>query len=139
MNCTYDDILALFDGAPKWWDEYAVPRFCDFAPDKVANIYADEVALAEVTCQGCHRPFPVAFSRHIGYGGARFAEAIPAREMHYGDPPNVGCCGVGATMNSEPRRVLEYWSRNFADPRAFMKWHRDPSLEISIVPDWVEA
>ncbi len=50
-------------------------------------------------------------------------------------------------MNSEPRRVLEYWHRH--DPRhvvdrlitnrAWFEWVRDPSLEIDIEPSWVEG
>jgi hypothetical protein len=51
-------------------------------------------------------------------------------------------------MNSEPRRVLEYWHRH--DPRyvegdriindkAYFKWLRDPSLETDIQPKWVKV
>lgn len=58
--------------------------------------------------------------------------------LHYGDPPNTGCCLSGASMNSEPRRILEYWSTN--DPRhvsndvvvdvaEYFKWNRKPILE----------
>ena len=139
MYTSYDDILALTAEPPKWWDECAVPRFCNFEPSKVANIYCDEVALVEITCQGCRRAFQVAFSRGRLDDGDRFHIAIPLRQMHYGDPPNVGCCGSGPTMNSEPRRVVEYWARGFANPMDFINWKRDRSLEIDVTPEWVAA
>ncbi len=49
-------------------------------------------------------------------------------------------------MNSEPRRVLEYWRRHdkrYVDGNrivdmAYFGWVRDPSLEIDIQPEWVE-
>jgi hypothetical protein len=51
-------------------------------------------------------------------------------------------------MNSEPRRVLEYWRRHdrryveggrVTAIKAWSKWVRDPSLEIDIQPKWVEV
>ena len=50
-------------------------------------------------------------------------------------------------MNSEPRRVLEYWERhekryvkdNLIIDNAYFTWLRDPSLEINIQPAWVEV
>src|SRR5262249_25591661 len=109
------------------------------------DIYASEVALAEITCQGCGRGFRVAFSQ-ANSPSTTVAEAIKTKTLHYGDPPNVGCCGAGPTMNSEPRRVIEYWHRHrqeyvqgnrIVDSSAYMKWTRDHSLEVDIEPDWV--
>ena len=37
------------------------------------------------------------------------SERIRDMTIAYGDPPNIGCCPAGPTMNSVPRRVLEYW------------------------------
>jgi hypothetical protein len=125
----YEDILSRIAEEPIWFDEHAVPRFCDFAPDKLANIYARETALAEVTCQVCKRLFRVAFSKANWQSGT-IADAIRSRTLHFGDPPNVCCCG-NMHMNSEPRRVVEYWRRDDA-------WTRDHSLEIDIRPDWVD-
>ena len=78
------------------------------------------------------------------------ADAIRSRTLHFGDPPNVRCCG-NASMNSEPRRVIEYWHRHdskytrkegnrsiVTDHRAFHSWTRDSSLEVDIRPDWVD-
>src|SRR5690349_4679647 len=84
-------------------NEHAVPRYCKFAPDSLANIYAGEAALADVTCQVCKRLFRVAFST-ANWSSGTIADAIRSRTLHFGDPPNVKCCG-NAHMNSEPRRV----------------------------------
>jgi hypothetical protein len=145
----YDDILLRIAEEPTWFDEYAVPRYCKFGPDMIANIYAREATLAEVSCQACKRVFRVAFSELDRQEGT-IADAIRSRTLHFGDPPNA-CCGIGASMNSEPRQVIEYWSRH--DPKhtrregdqtvvtnvvAWMKWVRDPALEIDIRPDWVD-
>jgi hypothetical protein len=63
------------------------------------------------------------------------AEAVKAREIKYGDPPNVGCCAVGASMSSIPVRVLEFWRRQDLLASA---WERVPQLEIDVVPDWAK-
>lgn len=158
MHHDYSDITERIKEEPKWWDERAVPRYCTFAPNEVADIYADEAVLALITCQGCKREFQVAFSRskahamlvtaarHKDFTAAweeekerTLANAIINRTLHYGDPPNY-CCASGATMNSEPRRVLEYWRKQ--DDRNkpnWMQWVRDPALEIEIDPEWVNA
>jgi len=135
----YTDIRSKIPEEPQWWDEHAVPRYCLFAPDEVADIYADEAALVQIACQGCGTKFHVAFScsmidraASMANGGASLslAQMIGNKTLHYGDPPNVQCCAAGPTMNSEPRRVLEYWRKVQFD------WQRDNGLEVDIVPDW---
>jgi hypothetical protein len=32
MNNCYDDTRAMTDKMPLWWDENAVPRYCEFHP-----------------------------------------------------------------------------------------------------------
>lgn len=142
MHQAYDDIRSRIAEAPAWWDEVGVPRYGAFSPRALADIYAEEAALAEVTCQGCGRAFAVAFSlnpyeRFAARDGRTLADLIRARELHYGDPPNVGCCPAGPTMNSEPRRVLEYWRRD--GERLGLDWIRDPTLEVGIEPAWVRG
>jgi hypothetical protein len=145
----YDDILSRIDEKPIWFDEYAVPRYCEFSPEKLANIYAGEAVLAEVTCQVCKRVFRVALSE-ANWTTGTIADAIRSRTLEFGDPPNVGCCN-NADLRSEPRRVIEYWHRHHpeytrregnrrivTDVRAWHKWIRDPSLEVDIQPDWVD-
>lgn len=38
MHASYSDITDRL-GEPQWWDENAVPRYCEFEPARVANIY----------------------------------------------------------------------------------------------------
>ena len=135
MNADYRDIIERIQEAPGWFDENAVLRYDPFTPNLTADIYCDEVALAEVTCQGCGWLFRVAMSRGL-HGSMRHAkplhEEIRNRDLSYGDPPNIGCCAAGPTMNAEPRRILEYWRRNPS-----YEWTRDITLEGECVPDWV--
>jgi len=123
MNTEYDDIRALTPEPPKWWDEFAVPRYCDFHPRCVANIYAREAVLVLIECQACRTVFRVCMSTRN-----RVLEGeIRDGSLHYGDPPNVRCCEPGPSMNCVDVRVLEYWSRS---PR--LDWTRDASLEIEL-------
>ena len=135
MNAFYEDILALSKQPPLWFDEHAVPRFCKFKPDEVADIYADEVALSLIRCQSCHAEFKVAFSLnsmnyYLQANRRRLWEEITGQSLHYGDPPNVRCCAAGPTMNSEMVKVLEYWQRS----EDFFEWERKPELEVEF-PD----
>lgn len=129
MNHHYKDIRDRL-GPPWWWDERAVPRYCAFAPREVADIYAREAALVMIACQNCGRRFKVAFS----YSGMDFIRDIPPLwkriqrgTLHYGDPPNAGCCPAGPSMNSEPILVLEYWER---DERS--EWQRVSEREVGL-------
>lgn len=150
MHESYEDIRSRIADPPQWFDEHAVPRFCAFDPMRVANIYADEAVLAEVTCQSCGHSFSVAFSRDRMEAfelKCSLSDEIRTRSLHYGDPPNIGCCGPGPTMNSEPRRVMEYWHRSHREyvdegvvtDMAYFEWRRDPALETDITPDLVTA
>lgn len=128
MNLHYRDILSSVAAPPKWFDENAVPRFCDFAPDECADIYANECALVRIECQACEREFDVAISRDRASAGAFgvLADQIRSGFLGYGDPPNVECCPAGPTMSSETRRILQYWRRDRFD------WVRVPELEIEV-------
>lgn len=149
MHCAYDDIRGRIREEPKWWDERMVPRYCDFSPEKVADVYAEEAALVLIACQSCGYEFKVAFShsslsamaRHLGPGRTHFHPSewfkVPARTLARdieektigcGDPPNIGCCMAGPTMSSNVVGVLEYWRRR----RKTMEWARDTSLETEL-------
>ena len=56
--------------------------------------------------------------------------------FHYGDPPShvnaVGEHCVGESMNTIPRRVLEFWRRDRGHP---WKWVRDHRHEIELSGD----
>ncbi|MEO9684490.1 MAG: hypothetical protein ABJF86_13635 [Tateyamaria sp.] len=171
MHNYYGDILSRISDPVLWFDELAVPRFDPFEPGHVANIYASEVALVRIECQGCGHPFDVAFTAPRASAPLPSVERedrrypllrdyIRAAQLHYGDPPNIECCIAGASMNSIPRTVLEYWVRPYilgeglglAWPRRgnlntsdvgirtvlnpdAMKFRREPDLQIDISPD----
>jgi hypothetical protein len=147
MNYNYADITSKIPEKPRWWDEEAVPRYCDFTPYETSHIYADEAALVLIKCQNCGEEFKVAFSMsamkgmvHYGQEGveravinrlsgkfyASLADLIRSRKIHYGDPPNIECCASGPTMNCDDIQVLEYWKH---EPGNFT-WTRDHNLEI---------
>lgn len=126
MHQHYKDILDRIDEAPTWFDDYGVPRFGDFSPGHMGNIYASEAALAEVSCQACGRMFTVALTDAFTSKGLGLSDEIRLRRVHYGDPPNVNCCGAGASMNSVMHGILEYWSRDYEVSRG---WQRDPTFE----------
>lgn len=138
MNHHYKDIIERINEKPKWWDEHAVPRYCEFSPNETADIYSDMVALVRIQCQSCGTPFKVCFSQgasdriDIQIGQFRpdwsLRESIINKTIHYGDPPNA-CpefCAAGATMNSIPIKVLEFWERSSSP----YDWVRVPELEI---------
>lgn len=151
MHNSYTDIRErALPAEPQWWDERAVPRYCAFAPNEVADIYSDEAALVEIQCQACQHVFLVAFSsssiqrmndylqaKGVGREMAieemeRFRISVNVAALHYGDPPNIGCCPSGPTMNCDDIRVIEFWSKERFD------WKRRPELEV-VLADAVVA
>lgn len=133
----YSDITDRIAEPPAWFDEFGVPRYGDFEPHKVANIYAIEVALVEIGCHGCSAHFHVAFSFHVPHGlegmvgnCSSLAEAIEKGAIEYGDPPGYNHCQSGASTTCYDLRVLQYWKR----PDGYGRWVRDSQLEIAL-PD----
>ena len=118
-----------------WFDEAGVPRYDAFAPDDLANIYAHEAALAEVSCQGCGMRFKVALTDSFADAGLGLGDMIRLRRVRYGDPPNVVCCPGGPTMNSVMHAILEFWHK---DHEVSFDWRRDPSCEGSVDGDQLE-
>lgn len=151
MHQYYKDILEHVSEPPRWFDENAVPRFCEFLPKEAAHIYASEVTLLLIECQACATRFKVALSelnlRDVLWDSSKrkvknISDLIADRSIHYGDPPNVRCCDTGPTMNSVAIRVLEYWykpvvrgeglvGRKIRDPQA-LNFQRDPEFEIDV-------
>lgn len=149
----YGDILDRISEAPVWFDENAVPRYCKFSTQETAYIYAREAALVLIECQACATQFRVAFTelnlREKLWDDSNnkvnnISDLIEDGSIHYGDPPNVRCCAAGASMNSIPIRVLEYWYQPVIrgegleghvvkDPRS-LDFRRGPEFEIDI-PD----
>ena len=125
MYAHYDDILALTDKEPSWWDS-GVPRYRAYSPAAISDIYARETALAEVRDQDTGKPFEVdVHSREPG----SLRKGIAAGRLPIGDPPNDGSSHAGASMTAFQVRVIEYWSRDIA---AGVPWTRDASLEVDL-------
>jgi hypothetical protein len=138
VNHHYADIREKL-GAPQWWDEHAVPRYCEFTPDATANIYTQEACLLLIECQNCGTEFKVCMSgSDCGFGRNGFEDwrghltkAVEDGSLHYGDPPNAGCCSSGPTMTSTPRRVLEFWRME-----RLLDWQRVPNFERALDCEW---
>ena len=138
MNNNYIDIRSKINEEPQWYDEHAVPRYCEFTPNEAANIYASEVALVLIKCQNCGKQFKVAFSRSkFGikemlwenfYHKPRptIKEQIINKTLHYGDPPNTDCCPAGVTEGCIDISVLEYYNK------VDMEWVREKDLDIDL-------
>ena len=125
----YKDIRDLIPFPPKWWDEMGCPRYCEFSPHEISNIYGKQCALLEIACQACGHIFQVAMSTTEldAVRGFTIKRFIEDKTIHYGDPPNIHCCASGPTMNCEDRRVLQFWEKgkNF-------NWKRFKKYEISL-------
>ena len=137
MLYNYNDILNLTNKKPLWHDECGVPRFCEFSPKEVNNIYAREVVLLLISCANCGKSFKVALSQSnmdlisyprcddvVDYDSIKFSNNI--KSLHYGDPPyhkdiSNGLC-VGCTENCNDLYILEFWQKD-------VKWKRRKDLE----------
>lgn len=132
MHAYYHDLLMFFAcscRSPQWFGERGVPRFCEFNPENRTNVYAKEIALAEIACQSCGQKFLVEFSftdMQAAVGSASLRDAIEGKFLDYGDPPNVQCCAAGPTMTSEMIRVVQFWRRDR------LVWTRDQKYEVDL-------
>jgi hypothetical protein len=140
MKHTYECIRSRIPEDPKWFDEDGVPRYDAFTPRLTANIYARQSCLLLIECQNCGQDFRVAMSwrtHEHAFGGksSDLATRVADGTIHYGDPPNIECCPAGPTMNSVPRKVLEFWRD---DLTGVGDWQRVPELERDIACDWAD-
>lgn len=134
MHASYEDIRALTDRKPLWYDENGCPRYAPFHPSLIADIYAEQACLLEIGCQGCEQRFLVAMSytRWFAPRAMSLAEAVDQRIIHYGDPPRHmdewgdGC--VGETMNCGDCRVVEFWGHT----EVWSGWVRTPQYEVTL-------
>lgn len=119
MKAQYEDILALTDKKPDWYDSDGVPRFAQFHPDLCPNIYAKEVILLDIQCQECGRHFKVELHWRPTNQNQSISEAISKGDLgyiHYGDPPRhrntngKNRCYAGDTMSADSMKILEFWS-----------------------------
>lgn len=112
MHHDYKDIISRIPEKPKWWDSNAVPRYCDFHPKHSPNIYADQVILLRIACQGCLNQILVEMNWGetdfvLNPNVTSFDQRI--KDIYYGDPPNTGCCDIGASMSSISLFVEQFW------------------------------
>ena len=132
MKANFSDIVSRIAEKPSFYQEDGVPRYGRFTPDMSPCVHASEIALMEIACQVCDTRFNVAIYNPIMQNGEILANSIKDGSIHYKDPPNTGCCSAGATMNSWPIRIIEYWRRY--DPTlkgelSWYNWDRNPKLE----------
>ena len=125
MLTDYKDITSRIAEKPKWYDSNGVPRYNDFHPKDVPNIYAREAVLFRIDCQACGQQFKVALQAESM--DDPLAPSVALGQLMYLDPPHHGGC-VGETMMSESRRTLEFW-RNDRD------WVRVPELENIVLDE----
>lgn len=130
MKHHFADILDRIPEPPKWFDENGTPRYNDFHPDEVPNIYANECCLFRIECQMCTREFDVALSWYRLGTERSLTERVEDNTLHYGDPPNIQCCASGLSSNSVPRYVIQFWRRVKFD------WARVSELERKIDCGW---
>lgn len=124
MKNEYSDITSRILEPPTWWDCNGVPRYGDFHPGKSPSIYAKEIVLLRIMCQGCGCGFDVEVNwSEIDFYHHRPALSGRLRGIYYGDPPNVGCCPAGPTMSSISVRTLQFWRREGG------RWERWPEGE----------
>lgn len=128
MKTNYFDILDSVKEEPYWWDENGVPRFVEFKPEHMANIYANKVKLVRICCQHCKREYDVCMSLSRLDSPHRFDANI------YGDPPNIGCCPGGPSSSSISIKILQYWEFDTGK-----NWIKKISKEIDLKcdADWL--
>jgi hypothetical protein len=82
VNHLYRDILERIPTQPLWWDEHAVPRYCEFSPEQIAYYYAREAVLLLITTQnGPFVRFRAAVSRPHERGD--LADSIRCQTIAY--------------------------------------------------------
>jgi hypothetical protein len=127
MRAAYGDITQRIAEEPKWWDENGVPRYSVFSPDDTPNIYAREAVLYLIACQECGAEFEVTEDWSWWPGRETpLSQVLQTGLLHYGDPPRHGGpqgCRAGDTMNSIPKRVLQFWRQEQGE------WRRVAELE----------
>ncbi len=128
----YQDITTKL-GEPIWYDEYKVPRYCEFSPQQIAEIYANEVALVLTQCDHCHKQFKIAYSsdllESISAPFNYLKNHITKNDMQCGLPPNDTCFEIAFPNGlAMPIKVLEYWCKS---PET-KQWERDSTYEIPL-------
>lgn len=132
----FDDIIALTERRPDWYDAAGTPRYRDFTPDML-GVYDRFAVYAVIACQACRQMFRVG----VGYTHENLHAVLLGDEehmlntlesiaggFHYGDPPRHGGCS-GETMNCDDLRIIEAWEKSRG------RWARVRKLEGLIDAD----
>jgi hypothetical protein len=132
----YQDITSRIADPPKWWDERGVPRYNDFNPRQIADVYSQEAALVEIACATCQRRLQVSVSTidddPLARCGTPLGDRIRKGDLSYGEPPAHGECSSGTWTPAVELRVLEYWIRGHNSGAWGGDWKRDSALEVSL-------
>ena len=132
----YQDITSRIAEPPKWWDERGVPRYEEFSPRLIADVYSQEAALIEIACGACRGRLQVAVStiddEPLARCGTPLGDRIRKGELSYGEPPWHGECSQGAWTAALQLRVLQYWIRGHNSGAWGGDWKRDASFEIDL-------
>ena len=136
MRQHYTDIRDKIAEPPKWWDENGVPRYIDFSPHYLADVYTQEGALVEIACAACQRLLYVAFSNileePLAKYGTPLADRIREGKLIYGDPPWHFNCQDGPSRACYELRVVEYWIRGHNSGGWSHQWRRESTFEIDL-------
>lgn len=106
----YEDILALTDAKPSWWDEHGVPRFAPFHP-RLLGVHDEIGLLVILECAECGARLPVG----VGYPlydpdeGYKMTAGERIAGFFRDDPPRHGCPGAGETMTANLVGVEQVW------------------------------
>lgn len=135
-------------GEPLWHDEHGVPRYVPFGPEHV-GVYYRYIALLEIHCQACDRPYLVADAydqmqifKNSGNTTCKLEDldgAMPTASgsgwFGYGDAPwhdDEQCAGT--TMTTSVYRIVEFWTHDGGAHS--LDWRRRPEYEFTY-PDGV--
>ncbi len=132
MKTSFEDIKNLTNKEPVWYDKHGCPRFCEFSPKLVPNVYATCALLMKISCQRCGKIFKV--SLNYGAGATPFESLKRYKDkrskgrlfpVQYCDPPNHDC-PTGNVMSSNSKEILEFWMKENGN------WVRHSEVELIV-------
>jgi hypothetical protein len=119
VHSDFKDIRCRISEEPTWFDMGGIPRYGEFSPEMISNIYAHTVFLVRIACQACGEEFLVAMHFDV------FDRMPRPKELHYGDPPRHDDC-MGDTMNCDDLEIVQAWHKEG------FKWYREREWEEKI-------
>lgn len=133
MKASYEDITSRIQEAPKWYDANGTPRYGEFKPEMLPDIYANVCVLFQIRCQFCPKRFVVELHEIKGEPNFAIEGEIKNNSLHYGDPPSHECSGDSA--NCLDLFVIGYWELKF--PKGSLgKWREKKIYKNYKLDDW---